>query len=690
MRSRPSLAPVRGESTPGATGANSLHHVTALDGLRGLAVAAVVAYHLGYLPGGFLGVDVFFVLSGYLVTSLLLAELAGTGRVDLPAFWGRRLRRLAPAVLVMVPVVLVAALAVRWPATQLRSLGTDAFASVTWWANWRQAAGTSYWAPGPSPFRHAWSLSIEEQFYLAWPLVVMASGWCAHRLGRSVRAAVGAAAGIGVLAGSTWLIVSGWRLPDGDLSRAYLGTDTRVLAPLMGCLVASAWPGHRRLRPLSRPVAAGAAAGALAGLAVAATVVHVYDPALYQWGVFPAAALLSAVLVVALVRAPTSSARHAAHPAHLTRVAALLGHPVVTYVGRRSYAIYLWSWPLQVLGTRRFPSAPRALLALGVVVTTVAIAEVSHRIVEDPIRRQRSWATRPLVRRPAWALGMLAPVLVLALVAHRSEPVPAEQRFETADSLRQASRPPPPPAPTATASGAQAARRPTSLRVMVLGDSVAFTAVYYGPRSDRLPAGISSIDGRGIIGCGVLAAAGWRYPASEGGGFVAPAGGDCERQDEAEQVGLGGRPDVVVAMAGAWEFQAAQSPEGHVVPAQSDEMRQELVAALVVRAGKAHRVGARFALVEWACPGAQTAGPRREPGYIRWINDTFDAAASTARRRGYDAEVIRPTTAVCDGADPAGEPTPAKRAATDDEVHVRNVDGAWWLWSTWLAPALTA
>ena len=175
-----------------------------LDGIRGFAVVAVMAYHLGHLSGGFLGVDVFFVLSGYLITGLALRELDRRSTMSLTGFWGRRWRRLMPAVLVMVAAVVAACLALGWPRDQLHGLGLDALSTLTWWSNWRQAGGASYWASVENPFRHAWSLSIEEQFYLVWPVVLVATAWVARRLRRSTAAAVGLVAGLAALASGGW------------------------------------------------------------------------------------------------------------------------------------------------------------------------------------------------------------------------------------------------------------------------------------------------------------------------------------------------------------------------------------------------------------------------------------------------------------------------------------------------------
>ncbi|MFD0823325.1 acyltransferase family protein, partial [Micromonospora zhanjiangensis] len=158
----------------------------ALDGLRALAVAAVLAFHGGVaaLPGGFLGVDAFFVLSGFLITSLLLAEHRATGRLDLVAFWGRRVRRLLPALLVVLVVALLVSRRLL-PATEIGALRWDALAALGYVANWRMADrdGDYFAATGsPSPLQHTWSLGIEEQFYLLWPvLVAVLLGWAAGR-----------------------------------------------------------------------------------------------------------------------------------------------------------------------------------------------------------------------------------------------------------------------------------------------------------------------------------------------------------------------------------------------------------------------------------------------------------------------------------------------------------------------------
>ncbi|MBV9048555.1 MAG: acyltransferase, partial [Solirubrobacterales bacterium] len=217
-----------------------LPYAPGLDGVRALAVTAVVLYHarVPWLPGGFLGVDVFFVLSGYLITSLLLAEYRRAGRIDLSRFWIRRARRLLPAALLVIVVCLIV------EAVFLRgNLGAfrgDALASVLYVNNWHQIfAGQSYFAAfgRPSLLEHYWSLSVEEQFYVVWPLVLV-GGFAISRRRWVVGAAVAAVFISMVLMA---LLYHGGV----DASRAYYGTDTRAAPLMIGAILAFAWPFGR-------------------------------------------------------------------------------------------------------------------------------------------------------------------------------------------------------------------------------------------------------------------------------------------------------------------------------------------------------------------------------------------------------------------------------------------------------------
>jgi len=214
-----------------------LEHVPALDGVRGLAVLAVLAFHGGmsWARGGFLGVDAFFVLSGFLITSLLLAEWAGTGRLALGRFWGRRARRLLPALLLVIVVVMLGARTLL-PPEEVRLLRGDGLSALLYVANWRMILrGGDYFAQtaAPSPLEHTWSLGIEEQFYLVWPLLV-AAALAMTLLGRTRRSALSLVLAMCVLgvAASTTALAALYQ--PADPGRAYYGTDSRGASLLVG------------------------------------------------------------------------------------------------------------------------------------------------------------------------------------------------------------------------------------------------------------------------------------------------------------------------------------------------------------------------------------------------------------------------------------------------------------------------
>jgi peptidoglycan/LPS O-acetylase OafA/YrhL len=211
------------------------------DGIRALAITSVVAYHLGYLPGGWLGVDTFFVLSGYLITSMLLAADRPPGNVL--AFWGRRARRLLPAVLVLLLVLSVYAL-VGGPGLVPAQLRSPALATLFYVANWQQiAAGHSYFAQftAVSPLQHTWSLAIEEQYYLVWPLLIAGILFVVGRRRWSRRALLGATLTLAA-ASAVWMGVAAHHFGS---NRAYLGTDTRAWELLIGGAAAMIWPPGR-------------------------------------------------------------------------------------------------------------------------------------------------------------------------------------------------------------------------------------------------------------------------------------------------------------------------------------------------------------------------------------------------------------------------------------------------------------
>jgi peptidoglycan/LPS O-acetylase OafA/YrhL len=393
----------------------SLAHEPALDGLRGLAVTAVVVFHLGHLRGGFLGVDLFFVLSGYLITSLLLAEHGTTGAIDVGRFWARRARRLLPALLLM--LVGVAVLLLRFTPEPVRvGLRGDALATLGYVANWHQMVGRlGYWDQftQPSPLDHTWSLAIEEQFYLLWPLlaIVVLGSWPRRRPADGVlpthqqrRLGIVALAGAAV----SLLLLAATYSPLGT-NRAYFATDTRIGPTLLGAALAALTAGRPRRQDAPSTALELVALVALAWMAVSTFVVDGIDAWYYRGGLVAFALAGSVVVFVVTGRPPGLVAR------------AVSARPLRA-LGVISYGVYLWHWPVIVYTTPgRAHLNGLALDALRVALT-IAIAVVSYGLVEAPIRRGALTGPRIKVS----VATALAVTLGAVMIATTGTPAPTE------------------------------------------------------------------------------------------------------------------------------------------------------------------------------------------------------------------------------------------------------------------------
>ena len=395
---------------PMPSGTPRLVHEPALDGLRGLAVAAVVVFHLDRLEGGFLGVDLFFVLSGFLITSLLIAEQLGTGRVALARFWARRARRLIPALLLV--MLVVGAMIGRYTWVQQRAdLRGEALATLGYVANWHAMVDDAgYWDmfTSPSPLDHMWSLAIEEQFYVVWPLVVVGLFALARRRGRSqsgvallrVACIGGALASFGLMA-SLFSPV--------DTNRAYYGTDARVGPMLLGAALATVSTAQMRRRDPAATVrsprwVALAAAGALGFVTWALTSVDGVSGFYYQGGL-----VLFSLAALVLIRCVTTGR---AGP-----VGAVLRWRPLCALGLISYGVYLWHWPIIVYAIPQRIGVDGLALDAIRVAATLAISTASYLLIERPIRRGTLLRSARQVR-PA-LVGAVAVAVAVLLVTTR-------------------------------------------------------------------------------------------------------------------------------------------------------------------------------------------------------------------------------------------------------------------------------
>jgi peptidoglycan/LPS O-acetylase OafA/YrhL len=393
-------------------------YMPGLDGLRAIAVLAVIVYHIGFdwMPGGLLGVGVFFTLSGYLITDILLRQVEGGG-IRFKSFWLARARRLLPALFLLLIVVL-AWVTVFGP-SQSPDFRWAAASAAAYFNNWWSIFhDVSYFAQfeAPEPLNHLWSLSIEEQFYIVWPFLLMIGvklipearqpGWLRPRLGVAI---------VGLALVSAILMIGLYR-PGIDPSRVYYGTDTRVQELMIGAALATIWPSHHLRGRVTRGARRTSDAAGVAGLAVIALMFWQsteFSPFLYRGG-FLVLSIATALAVAAM-----------AHPA--TRLGPVVGCRPMRWIGQRAHGSYRWHFPIIVLPTPEGATGADLGRAVLQITATFAIAALSWRYVEDPIRhgalgrlwrryRAGEWRGRRL-SRPAWAGIALAAATVAAAFA---------------------------------------------------------------------------------------------------------------------------------------------------------------------------------------------------------------------------------------------------------------------------------
>ncbi len=615
-------------------------YVPALDGLRAVAVLGVMLFHGGapVAAGGFLGVDVFFVLSGFLITSLLLGEWVRSLTIRLGQFWARRARRLLPALLVMLVGVALIVKVFSGPG-EFAGLRLDSMATLFYVANWHFiVGGGNYFATTaqPSMLQHMWSLSIEEQFYIVWPPVVL----LLLHLGRKLRPSrrlwpVLSVAVVGAIASAVDMRLS--FQGGASVMRLYEGTDTRSQDILVGAALAigmAMWAQHRTPVPSStafdrssiqrahpaagtagavpprphrrdlhrrrglgiRPITAWEitprpvrsvlqAAGWLAVLAGVVLCWRVTGPgaALFEGGFFLFALGVALVIFCVVTTQGDSLSRS-------------LGNPVFRYLGKISYGTYLWHVPLFALLTaERLHLGGYPLLLVRVAVTLV-VATASYYLVEEPIRQRR---TRTFSEWRAWLLTAGAFVGVVAVTVAATIPTVAE----AAGPVR--------------AQGTSYVGPP--VKVMVFGDSVAWRMAFAMLASQPQDSYDVSIDNGSIIGCGLLRSTQYRiygltHPEVPACSTSAPAAEQWPAQWRGDLAQF--QPNVVVVLAGRWEL-SDRMIDGHWLhigqPAFDSAVKQSLEQAVQVGTS----TGALMVLMTSPC-----FAPNEQPNGQVWPEDT--------------------------------------------------------------------
>jgi peptidoglycan/LPS O-acetylase OafA/YrhL len=533
-------------------GAERLGYLPGVDGLRAVSVLAVFLFHAGVLDGGFIGVDVFFVISGFLITALAITEIERVGRLGLGAFWARRARRLLPALMLVCATVLV--YSVIEGGAALRRVGRDVTATILYVANWAQIGdGRDYFASYDAPplLQHAWSLAVEEQFYLVWPLVLTVIVFVLRGRRDLVRPAVAAVAIVAAVASVTaafWL-----RSSDASLGRLYFGTDTRAVGLAIGS-IAGCWVRPQRVSALKSSIRLDAVGvGGAIVLAVLMVQIDGTERWLYGPGLL-AIALASLAVMVAAMGTGT--------------VARVLSAGPLVALGRVSYGFYLWHWPVIVVldGDRTGLSGP--VLGALWLSATAALTAFSWFVIE---RRA------PLPRRvePRWAVAyaLIGVVLVWgALTATAIE----NDRFRSAEftlpdvpvatttTIAAVETPPTSPdaAPmtsttsttsttTTTTTLVVVPRRPLPegrpLRVMIVGDSVAMSLTSSNEEThDVDDFGSVEVYNAGNLGCPVIEQGEWWL--AEGIELRVPS--ECVGPDRYEDEIEGFQPDLIYALFG--------------------------------------------------------------------------------------------------------------------------------------------
>ncbi|HEC2149981.1 TPA: acetyltransferase [Staphylococcus delphini] len=392
----------------------SPRYMPGLDGIRAVAVIAIIIYHLNpqWLWGGFLGVDTFFVISGYLITSLLLTEYHNTGKIELTSFWLRRVKRLIPAVLFLVMGVLV--LTLIFMPTEIQKVRADSIAAIFYVSNWWYIMqNVDYFEQfSVQPLKHLWSLAIEEQFYLVFPIVLLSLLSFIRRL-KSIRIIFLILLVISMI---TMMVLY---VPNENVARVYFGTDTRIQTLLMGVLLALVWPPFQLKAKVNRKMRMMIDTAGVVGLVIlfiCFKFVSETNSILYYGGFF----LISAVTLLVIASS--------VHPSGY--FAKFLGNKVFTFIGSRSYSLYLWHYPIIVLIHHQFVQGQIPPLVYVVeILLMILMAEFSYKFIEQPFRKEgfnifafhhlKNWRSQKVLRTWLVLILLIPTLLVMVGVFNR-------------------------------------------------------------------------------------------------------------------------------------------------------------------------------------------------------------------------------------------------------------------------------
>ena len=637
---------------PSATGKE---RITALDGLRAVALLIIMGYHfgVGWLQGGFFSLDIFYVLSGYLITGLLLGEYRKRGAIRLSAFWLRRARRLLPALAI---VLVVVTLFVRFVAAPglYPDYRMSALSALFYFSNWWQIAvsGNYFVATGAvSPLTHTWSLAVEEQFYLVWPLVVVAVMHLARGFTRGLRALLVLSV-VGAAASAVEMVALYG--PTANITRLYFGTDTHAQSILVGSVLACVMTtvqmrrGGTGMAPRATTTGARAVLTTLGLAGLAGTLGITYalqgTDALAYHGGFTFSALSAAAIITAAVCVPSGV------------IARVLSTAPLVWLGTISYGAYLWHFPVYVFLDAQRTGLGGVWLLAARFAGTVVLAAASYRWVERPVMEGTFWRSVRAVVPAAAALAVTVVVVVVGTIA------PATAAVSVSTAMPAAQR---------QALGAAGAFTDHPVRFLMLGDSLAYT-LSVGLGTDSVHRFGVSVSNQATLGCDLD-----DLKAIVSGVVDAPVSACAAWRTYWAKELADHRPEVVGLLLGRWDI-TDHLLDGSVVhigqPAWDAHLERELDQVVTLLSSTGARV-VLFTMPDLGLPPGPdgTRYPENDPARVAEFNALV---ASVAAHRSDVVTLVDLNRLL----DPAGHYQSVIDGVTvrwADGIHISNAGGQW-------------